>query len=125
MEDVPMRKASISAVLTAVFVLALAGTARVAAHHGWTGYTDKETTLTGTVESFSYENPHASVELNVDGKKYHVVLAPPSRMQSRGLQKDMLKVGGKATVAGYVHRSIATEMRAERIVIGDRTTELR
>ena len=109
-----------------LFIIAVVcGTARLAAHHGWTGYNDTETKLTGTIEMFSYENPHASVDLNVDGKRWHVVLAPPSRMQSRGLQKDMLKVGGKATVAGYVHRSIATELRAERIIIGDKTTELR
>jgi hypothetical protein len=109
-----------------LFIIAVVcGAARLAAHHGWTGYNDAETKLTGTIEMFSYENPHASVDLNVDGKRWHVVLAPPSRMQSRGLQKDMLKVGGKATVAGYVHRTIATELRAERIIIGDKTTELR
>jgi hypothetical protein len=107
------------------FVVAAGSAARVAAHHGWTGYGEKETTLTGTITTFSYENPHASVDLNVDGKSWRVVLAPPSRMQSRGLQKDMLKVGGKATVAGYIHKTVATELRAERITIGDKTTELR
>lgn len=116
----------ISRAFALTFVAAtVLGAATLAAHHGWTGYNDAETRLTGTIEKFSYENPHASVDLNVDGKRWHVVLAPPSRMQTRGLQKDMLKVGGKATVAGYVHRSIATELRAERIVIGDKTTELR
>jgi hypothetical protein len=107
------------------FVTAGGSAARVAAHHGWTGYEDKETTLTGTITTFSYENPHASVDLNVGGKSWRVVLAPPSRMQSRGLQKEMLKVGGKATVAGYIHKTVATELRAERITIGDKTTELR
>jgi len=105
--------------------VAMGSAARVAAHHGWTGYQDKETKLTGTITAFSYENPHASVTLSVDGKSWHVVLAPPTRMQSRGLQKDMLKVGGKATVDGYIHKTVATELRAERITIGDKTTELR
>jgi hypothetical protein len=115
-----------SPVIAVLLLLAVVcGSARLAAHHGWTGYLDKETKLTGTIEKFSYENPHASVDLNADGKRWHVVLAPPSRMHSRGLQKEMLKVGAKATVTGYVHRSIATELRAERIVIGDKTTELR
>jgi hypothetical protein len=107
------------------FMVAAGSAARVAAHHGWTGYGDKETTLAGTITTFSYENPHASVDLNVGGKSWRVVLAPPSRMQSRGLQKDMLKVGGKAIVAGYIHKTVATELRAERITIGDKTTELR
>ena len=119
-------KPRISPASAALFLIAVVcGTASLAAHHGWTGYTDKETQIVGTIETFSYENPHASVDLNVEGKRWHVVLAPPSRMQSRGLQKEMLKVGGTATVTGYVHRSIASELRAERIVIGDKTTELR
>lgn len=113
------------AIVAVSLVVAMGSATRVAAHHGWTGYQEKETKLTGTISAFSYENPHASVTLNVDGKSWHVVLAPPSRMQSRGLQKDMLKVGGKATVDGYVHKTVATELRAERITIGDKTTELR
>ena len=113
------------AIVIVSFVAAIGSAARLAAHHGWTGYEDKETKLTGTITTFSYENPHASVTLNVDGKSWHVVLAPPVRMQSRGLQKDMLKVGAKAIVAGYIHKTVATELRAERITIGDKTTELR
>jgi len=113
------------AIVAVSLVLTMGSAARVAAHHGWTGYEEKETKLTGTITAFSYENPHASVTLNVDGKRWQVVLAPPTRMQSRGLQKDMLKVGGKATVAGYVHKTDTSELRAERITLGDKTTELR
>jgi hypothetical protein len=108
-----------------LFVLVLGGTAQVAAHHGWTGYQEKETQLTGTITSASYENPHGQVNLNVDGKTWQVVLAPPSRMQSRGLDRAMLKAGSQATVVGYIHKTTATELRAERITIGGKTTELR
>ena len=53
-------------------------TVQLAAHHGWTGYEgSKETTLTGTIKTFSYENPHASVDLDVNGKVWKVILAPP------------------------------------------------
>ena len=31
------------------------------AHHGWTGYEEKEQTVTGTIRESSYENPHGSV----------------------------------------------------------------
>jgi hypothetical protein len=113
------RLVSTSAVATLLFV------APIAAHHGWTGYQEKETTLSGTITAIGYENPHGFVDLNVDGKTWRVVLAPPARMQSRGLPREMLKVGGKAAVVGYIHKSIATELRAERITIGDKTTELR
>ena len=109
-----------------LFVAGIAGTVQLAAHHGWTGYEgSKETTLTGTIKMFSYENPHASVDLDVNGKVWKVILAPPTRMQSRGLQRDMLKVGTRATVLGYVHKNVPTELRAERITIADKVTELR
>ena len=53
------------------------------------------------------------------------MLAPPSRMENRGLTKDLLKVGAEATVEGYPNRSKPNEMRAERITIGGKTVELR
>ena len=54
-----------------------------------------------------------------------MVLAPPTRMESRGLPAAKLRVGGKATVVGYPHRSNEDEMRAERITIEGATVELR
>jgi Family of unknown function (DUF6152) len=111
-------------VLGVLSSLALGG-AQLLAHHGWTGYQEKETQLTGTITSASYENPHGQVDLSVDGKRWQIVLAPPSRMQSRGLDRGMLKVGSQATVVGYIHKTTPTELRAERITIGGKTTELR
>jgi hypothetical protein len=46
-------------------------------------------------------------------------------MESRGLAKDMLNVGASASVYGYPHRTKGEEMRAERITIAGKTTELR
>ena len=107
--------------------LMLAGSAW--AHHGWTGYDETKTlTLTGVIREASYENPHALIKLQVDegkGKTWLAYLAPPSRMDSRGFAKDALKVGATATLVGYPHKTIADEMRAERITIGGKTIELR
>lgn len=109
----------VASVLTALSV-------PLAAHHGWTGYDEKTPlTLTGTVKASEYANPHGFVELDVDGKVWHVVLAPTSRMQARGLTREMLKTGTKATVVGYANRQTPTELRAERITISNKTTELR
>ena len=58
-------------------------------------------------------------------KTWHAVLAPPSRMQARGLHREALKVGATATVVGYPNRTEAGEMRAERIIIDGKITELR
>jgi hypothetical protein len=96
------------------------------AHHGWDGYDASKTLkLTGTLESPAYENPHATTTLKTEDATWHVVLAPPSRMQNRGLTKDMLTAGATATVEGYPHRSNKGELRAERITIGSKTVELR
>lgn len=99
------------------------------AHHGWSRYdANKTLNLTGVIKEASYSNPHGLMRLQVDGengKTWLAVLAPPSRMSSRGLSQEMLKVGTTATVVGYPHRELADEIRAERITIGDKTVELR
>jgi uncharacterized protein DUF6152 len=114
------RAAAIALVLLGV------GVVPVGAHHGWSGYdVTKEMTLAGTIKEAGYEHPHGHVRLEVPGKVWLVVLAPPTRMESRGLPAAKLRVGGKATVVGYPHRSNEDEMRAERITIEGATVELR
>jgi hypothetical protein len=46
-------------------------------------------------------------------------------MDSRGFKKDALKVGAAATLVGYPSRTVSDEMRAERITMDGKTTELR
>ena len=95
-------------------------------HHGWSEYDQTKTlTFTGKILEMTYENPHGMIKLEVEKKKWTVVLAPPSRMESRGLLKDMIKSGTTVTVVGYPHLKIKDEMRAERITVGKKTTELR
>ena len=116
-----MRRTLVAAL---ALVAALTGTAL--GHHGWSGYdSTKEMTLTGTIREAGYEHPHGYVALDVGGKIWRVVLAPPTRMENRGLPREMLRVGATATVVGYPHRTEAGELRAERITIGTKTTELR
>lgn len=99
------------------------------AHHGWTGYDEKNTlNLTGVIRDAGYDNPHGFVKLQVDqgkGKTWNVILAPPTRMESRGLAKEALKTGATATVEGYPHKTTSDELRAERITINGKTTDLR
>jgi hypothetical protein len=97
-----------------------------AAHHGWSEYdTTQPLTLTGRVVESGYEHPHGHVRLETPGKTWHVVLAPPSRMEARGLPPGDLKKGNTVTVAGYANREKPGEMRAERITAGGKTVELR
>ena len=96
------------------------------AHHGWSEYdSSNELKLTGTVAESGYEHPHGHIKLVTPGKTWNAVLAPPSRMTARGLPPADLKPGNTVTVVGYPNRSKPDEMRAERIIIGNKTVELR
>jgi hypothetical protein len=108
-----------------IIALALAA-APTGAHHGWSEYDSTKTlNLTGVIKESGYEHPHGHVRLETPGKAWIVILAPPSRMQSRGLPAEALKPGRQATVVGYPNRNKPEEMRAERIITNGKTVELR
>jgi hypothetical protein len=107
----------------AVFSMAVGAAAW--AHHGWSGYQEELVKVEGVIEQSSYANPHASIHLKAPDKTWMVVLAPTSRMASRGLTAEMLKVGGNVSVEGYQKTSDPEEMRAERIAVDGKTIELR
>lgn len=120
------RKVTLRALLAVAAVLVVVAGAGLAAHHGWTGYDEqKALTLTGTVKAVAITNPHGYVDLVTKDKTWHIVLAPPSRMEARGLTAEMIKPGTTVTVMGYPHKQIATELRAENITVADKKTELR
>ncbi|MBS1219539.1 MAG: hypothetical protein H6R21_2672, partial [Proteobacteria bacterium] len=98
----------------------------VSAHHGWSEYDNsREVKLTGTIAESGYEHPHGHIRLVTPGKTWLAVLAPPSRMNARGLPPADLKKGATVTVVGYANRNKPEEMRAERIIVGNKTVELR
>lgn len=96
------------------------------AHHGWSGYdVDHPLTLTGVILESAYEYPHASIRLKTADRTWLCVLAPPYRMDNRGIPRDALKRGISVSVEGYVHRADKAELRAERITLDGKTVELR
>lgn len=109
-----------------ILAAALAVPAFALAHHGWSEYdSSKALKLTGKVVESGYEHPHGHVRLETADKVWQVVLAPPSRMERRGLEKSALKPGALVTVEGYPNREKPEEMRAERIRVRDKVVELR
>lgn len=95
-------------------------------HHGWANYDQKKVLdYTGTIQSSAYENPHAIIEVNQDKKVWTVILAPVSRMETRGVTADMVKKGSTIRIVGYPHKKIKDEMRAERVFINGTKYELR
>ncbi len=109
-----------------LFALLFAAPLGAGAHHGWSEYdTSKTLKLTGKIVESGYEHPHGHARMEVPGKTWSVILAPPSRMERRGLEKGMLKPGASVTVEGYANRDKPEEMRAERIIVDGKTIELR
>lgn len=120
------RRAALGMSRTPALVLALLLSASALGHHGWSEYdSSKLLSLSGKIVEAGYEHPHGYIRLEAPGKTWLCVLAPPSRMESRGLSKDALKAGASAMVEGYANRSKPEEMRAERISIAGKTIELR
>jgi hypothetical protein len=122
-----MKDSSRISVGIVIFVATVFGiSSRVAAHHGWSGYdSNKVLDLKGTITESGYEHPHGFVRINGPDKTWLVILAPPSRMERRQLPRKSLASGTEVRVIGYPSRTDPEEMRAERITINGRTTELR
>lgn len=105
---------------------ALLAAAPVRAHHGWGGYdAANPVQATGTVTESAFENPHGVLMLATPQKTWEVVLAPPSRLQARGVTPDMIKAGATVEAYGYPSRARAIEMRAEWIKVAGATYQLR
>lgn len=113
-------------VAAAIATVLTVDASEASAHHGWSEYNNQQSlTVTGEIQQVSSGNPHTTIRLKAGDKVWTAILAPPSRMERRGLPQGSLKVGQTVKLVGYPHRSEANEMRVERLTLGDRTVELR
>ena len=93
----------------------LGASALAFAHHGWSEYDSSQVLkLTGKIVESGYEHPHGHVRLEAPGKTWEVVLAPPSRMERRGLEKGALKPGATVTVAPGLRAPFSRPRRSMR-----------
>jgi uncharacterized protein DUF6152 len=107
-------------------LLTAACAATVSAHHGWGSYdASKPITVEGPILSSKFENPHALIAVKAGDKIWNVVLAPTSRMLTRGAPADFIAVGKSVSAHGYASTVEKDEMRAERITVGGKTVEMR
>ncbi|MBD3884507.1 hypothetical protein IFO70_22450 [Phormidium tenue FACHB-886] len=114
------------AAIAALVLFTAAGTPPAIAHHGWSEYnSERVLNLTGEIQTIGYSSPHVVVQLQTADRLWLAVLAPPTRLQSRGLPQTALEVGQTVSLVGYPHRAEPNEMRAERITVGEQTVELR
>jgi hypothetical protein len=95
----------------------------LSAHHGWSLYSDKEFTITGTVDTpVSLAGPHATMKIKAEGQVWNLVLAPGNRTVAAGLKEGMIPVGAQVTAAGHRHRDAKTfEVKTERLTWNGKT----
>lgn len=114
----------IKRIVASLILLVVANSA--SAHHGWSSYdASNAVKLTLPLAEVRYRNPHAEVEVEREGKRWLIILAPISRMESRGLPSDALATGKTVTIEAYPRSDGTAEMRAERITVDGKTIELR
>ena len=92
------------------------------AHHGWSGNSQEEFELTGTVEQVvSLAGPHATMKVRAQGQVWDITLAPPNRTTGAGLKEGIIPVGATVTVHGHRNKTSGRyEMKTERVVWGDK-----
>jgi hypothetical protein len=83
---------------TVCAVVCTLGSQASQAHHGWGDYDDEQPlTLKAKVAELAYANPHASMVIDAGGKRWNAILAPISRMESRGASRKALEVNQEIT----------------------------
>jgi hypothetical protein len=99
-----------------------------ASGHPWRDYDDTSGRwIRGVIQSSSFERPHQIIDLQESvgaHQLWRVVLASPSRMESRGLKVSTLVPGLAVRVYVYPAIDIPDEGRALRIDINGQVTEL-
>ena len=95
------------------------------AHHGWSWTEDGFFEIEGAIAAIYLGNPHATLDVDVEGEIWRVELAPPSRTVAAGFTEEAAKVGDEVTAIGNRSRE-ATEkrMKAVRIVVNGQTYDV-
>jgi Family of unknown function (DUF6152) len=96
------------------------------AHHGWGSYdAANPVTVAGAILTSKFENPHATITVQQSDKTWSIILAPTSRMNTRGASAKVIAVGNNVSAYGYPSTAVKDEMRAERITVDGKTYEMR
>jgi hypothetical protein len=106
----------------AIAVVALAAASPLLAHHSWPVDTSKAVTVSGTVTSYEWGNPHVMMGLDVkanDGsiEKWNVGGPSTTRMEGNGWDKTTLKPGDVITATGFRFSDGQKILRLEKVVM--------
>lgn len=95
------------------------------AHHAFaSGFdADKPITITGFVTKVEWTNPHVWLYFDVTegatGKVAHwgAEMAPPQALERTGWRRDMLRIGEKVTIKGYLSRNGDNRINARSLTL--------
>lgn len=110
--------------LTAAIVMA-AATVPAFAHHGWSWTVEETSELKGVIRDIYLGNPHATLDVDVNGEVWKVELAPPRATERAGFTDASAKPGDEVTAIGHRSRDEADHrMKAVRIVVSGKTYDV-
>jgi hypothetical protein len=104
------------------FVVFVAAATPLLAHHSWPVDNSKAVTVSGTVTSYEWGNPHVMMGLDVkteNGRveKWNVGGPSTTRMEANGWDKSTLKPGDVITATGYQFTDGQKILRLDRILM--------
>ena len=103
-------------------VVILVGARPLVAHHAWPVERSKEVTVSGTVTSYDWGNPHVMIGLEVRSpngtvQKWNVGGPSTSRMAANGWDRTTLKPGDQITAIGFQFADGQPILRLEKVMM--------
>jgi hypothetical protein len=109
-----------------IATIAFAAASPAGAHHSFAVHfvADRVITVAGTVNEFSFRNPHGLVTLTAkgdDGKpqEWKIETNSPNILRRRGWSETSIKPGDQVQVEGYPARDGSNFMRVYRVIYPD------
>ena len=105
--------------------LALLTAGPALAHHGWSWTQDGFFELKGIIKEIYIGNPHATLDVDVEGEIWRVELAPPSATTRAGFTEDVAKIGDEVTALGNRSQDENEKrMKAVRVTVNGKTYDV-
>jgi hypothetical protein len=95
------------------------------AHHGWSWTESGFFQLEGIITEVYIGNPHATIDVNVEGTIWRVELAPLGPTTAAGFVDGVAKVGDEVTAIGNRSQDQnETRMKAVRVIVNGTTYDV-